>query len=114
MIHQGQRLALGLEAGDHLPRVHAGLDDLERDLAAHGLDLLGHVHDTHAPLADLLQQLVRADDGAGSFDQSVPGDVARRCVRGRLQEAFGPFMGQEQGLDAPPPTRWSPPQARAR
>ena len=29
--------------------------------------LLGHVDDAHAPFADLLQQLVRADDGAGGF-----------------------------------------------
>ena len=46
-------------------RVHARLDDLERDLAAHGLRLLGHVDDAHAAFADLLQQLVAADDSAG-------------------------------------------------
>ena len=34
MVHQGQGLPLGLEAGDDLPRVHAGLDDLEGHLAA--------------------------------------------------------------------------------
>ena len=34
VVHQGQRLPLGLEAGDHLPRVHARLDDLQRDHAA--------------------------------------------------------------------------------
>ena len=45
--------------------VHAGLDDLERDLAADRLLLLGHVDDAHAAFADLLQQLVRADDRAG-------------------------------------------------
>src|SRR5207237_7580317 len=33
VVHHGQRLALGLEAGDHGPRVHAGLDALECDAA---------------------------------------------------------------------------------
>ena len=34
VVHQRQRLPLGLEAGDDLPRVHAQLDDLERDAGA--------------------------------------------------------------------------------
>jgi hypothetical protein len=36
VVHHRQRLALLLEAGDHLARVHAQLDDLERDLARTG------------------------------------------------------------------------------
>ena len=70
MVHQRQRLPLGLEAGDHLPRVHARLDDLERDRPLDRLGLLGHEHDAHAPFADLLQQLVRADDRAGPLGRS--------------------------------------------
>ena len=65
VVHQRQRLPLGLEAGDDLRGVHAGLDDLQRHLAADRLGLLGHVDDAHAAFADLLQQLVGADDGAG-------------------------------------------------
>ena len=53
VVHQGQRLPLGLEPGDHLLRVHARLDDLQRHLAADGRRLLGHVDDAHAPFADL-------------------------------------------------------------
>ena len=34
MVHQGQGLPLGLEAGDDLAAVHARLDQLEGDLAA--------------------------------------------------------------------------------
>ena len=30
MIHHRQRLPLGFETGDHLPRVHSRLDDLQR------------------------------------------------------------------------------------
>ena len=42
-------------------RVHAQLDDLERDAAAHRLLLLGHVDHAAAAFADLLEQLVAAD-----------------------------------------------------
>jgi hypothetical protein len=42
---------------------------LGRDLAAHRFRLLGQVDQAHAALADLLQQLVRADDRAGAFRQ---------------------------------------------
>ena len=36
VVHQGQRLALGLETRHDLRGVHAGLDDLDRDLAVDG------------------------------------------------------------------------------
>ena len=67
MVHHGQRLPLGLEAGHDLLAVHARLDDLERDLALHRLRLLSHPDDAHAAFADLLQQLVRADYRARAF-----------------------------------------------
>ena len=71
MVHQRQGLPLGLEAGDDVARVHARLDDLQRDLAAHGMLLLGHEDQAHAPLADLLHQLVGADHRAGSFGDPI-------------------------------------------
>jgi hypothetical protein len=40
MVHHRQGLPLGLEAGDHLPRIHPRLDDLQR----------------HPPLDRLLEQ----------------------------------------------------------
>ena len=55
VIHHRQGLPLGLEAGDDLRDVHARLDDLEGDLAADGLRLLGHEDGAHAAFADLLQ-----------------------------------------------------------
>ena len=70
MVHHRQGLPLGLEAGDDLPRVHARLDDLQRDGPLDRLGLLGHEHDAHAAFADLLQQLVRADDRAGTSDSA--------------------------------------------
>ncbi len=65
VVHHRQGLAFGFKAGDHLPCVHAGLDDFQGDSTLDGVGLLGHEDDTHAPFADLLQQFVRADDGAG-------------------------------------------------
>ena len=44
-----------------------GLMILRRHLAADGLLLLGHEDHAEAAFADLLQQLVRADQGAGPF-----------------------------------------------
>ena len=67
MVHQRQRLPLGFEAGDDLLGVHAQLDDLERDAAAHRFLLLGHVDDAAAAFADLLEQFVAANPVAGLF-----------------------------------------------
>ena len=68
MVHHGQRLPLGLEPRHHFACVHAGLDDLQRHFAADGLPLRRHVHNAHAPFANLLQQLVGTDLGAGEFE----------------------------------------------
>ena len=67
VVHQGQRLPLGLEARDHLLGVHAQLDDLQGHLAADRLLLLGHVDVAEAAFADLLQELVGADQRADVF-----------------------------------------------
>jgi hypothetical protein len=61
VIHQGERLALGLEAGDDLLRVHAGLDHLHRNAAAEGLGLLRQVHRAHAALPEQLDDVIRPD-----------------------------------------------------
>ena len=67
MVHQRQRLPLGLEPGDDLFGVHPQLDDLEGDLAPHRLVLLRHPHAAHAALADELQKFVGADAHAFTF-----------------------------------------------
>jgi hypothetical protein len=48
MVHECQRLPLGLEAGDDLPRVHPRLDNLEGHLALDGGGLLGNEDDAEA------------------------------------------------------------------
>ena len=70
VVHQGQGLALGLEPGDDLLAIHAGLDDLQGHPAADGMLLLGHEDGAHAPFADLLEQLVRTDDRARTLERS--------------------------------------------
>ena len=68
--------------------VHARLDDLERDLALHGLGLLGHVDDAHAALADLLQELVWANDRARAFAEGDGGLRHRGgsvCLQGQYR-----------------------------
>jgi len=61
VIHERQGLALGLEPRDGVRGVHADLDDLERDFAANGLDLLGAPHLAHAAFPDALDEAVRTD-----------------------------------------------------
>ena len=95
MVHQCERLLLGLEPGNHLLRVHAPLDQLHRYFAADRLFLIGFVHDTHSPFADLTQDAVRADalgGGCGSPGRAnhggcleeleVPTRRAVFCTRG--------------------------------
>jgi hypothetical protein len=86
MIHQRQGLPLGLEAGDHLARIHARLDELQRYLAAHRMMLLGDKHQAHAPFADLLHQLVRTDRGAGPFAHGLV-ERGGRLMSGRFEKA---------------------------
>ena len=77
-----------------------------------GCGLLGHEDRAHAALADLLQQLVRADhacrhDSPGrTAARSAPGAAIERPRGswghgGPVQETAGPLVGVEQGLDLP-------------
>ena len=70
VVHAGERLSLGVEAGEHLLAVHTQLDQLEGHLAAHRLELLGTPDLAHAASAELLEQLVRPDPALdlGAFD----------------------------------------------
>ena len=100
MIHHGQCLALGFEAGNDRLRVHPQFDDLEGDPPAHRFLLLGHIDHAHAAFADLLEELVAANDGTRAFVRpgvqqdglGLPPTLARfqevnfsRVVKGREQ-----------------------------
>ena len=111
VIHHRQRLPLGLEAGDDALRVHAQLDDLERDAAPDGFLLLGHVNHAAATLADHLKQFVTADAIARTFRDggelcAVGSDSAERPGaagsggRGRFQKAAHRILLAQEIVDA--------------
>jgi hypothetical protein len=64
VIHDRQRLTLGVKAGDDLPGVHPQLDHFESNPAAHRLFLLRDVNDATAAFANLLQEFLAADASA--------------------------------------------------
>ena len=77
-----------------------GLMTLSATRRRTGCLLLGHVDDAHPPLADLLEQLVGADELPGRLDRGRWGDqVGRRCGRG-FEEAPGLEVGLDQPLQA--------------
>jgi hypothetical protein len=101
VIHQGQRPALGLEAGDDLLRVHARLDEPERNHALDRLGLLGHPHGAHTAFADMLDQLVRADDGSWDFgSRQCDGRHRTACFRPILQKPARFLVRPQQALDS--------------
>ena len=71
MIHERQRLPLGLESSDDQARIHARLEDFQRHLAPDRLSLLGHVDDAEAPFADLFEQPVWADAGTRNVERQL-------------------------------------------
>jgi hypothetical protein len=100
MVHEGERLPLGLEAGDHVAGVHARLDDLEGHFAADRLLLLGDEDQAEAAFADLLHQPVRADRGADMFLNGL-GDLGGRHRRRQLVERAARLaVGAKQVFDA--------------
>ena len=76
-----------------------GLMSLRATLRWTGCGLLGHPDRAHAAFADLLQQLVRADDRAGALgERLVDGGGHTGGDRG-VQETAGPEVGRDQFLD---------------
>ena len=61
VVHQRQRLALGLQARDDAFRVHPTPDHLERDQTPDRLRLFGEEDFTHPTLAERAHDTVRTD-----------------------------------------------------
>jgi hypothetical protein len=61
MFHDGERLALGLEATENGIIVHAGFDEFEGDFSVHGSGLFGEPDLAHASFAEFSEQLIGAD-----------------------------------------------------
>lgn len=95
VVHDGEGLALGLEAVDDLARGHARLDDLERDVALEGDGLRGEVDGAEPALAEDPLDGVAADAGAGALG---PGGAAGASgVGGGLgHESCRTIVGVEQ------------------
>ena len=118
VVHQGQGLALGLEAGDDLLGIHARLDDLQRDLAMDGPLLLGEEDDAHAALAEPADDRVGPDARAGPLGDRAGrgGGLAIVEVRiplgrglgGGAEEAAGADVGLQQLLDLGADRRLAP------
>ena len=91
VVHQRQGLPLGLEPRHHLAGVHPGLDDLQGDLAADRLFLLGQVDHAHAALAEDRQDPVGTD-----AQRMRPGILPRRNAGPGLR---GWFARLARGLE---------------
>ena len=102
MIHQRQRLPLGLETRQHLPAIHPGLDELQRHSASDRLGLLGHPDRAHAPFADLLQQLVSTGDGRAGRIGGKADDGLEPFRRRGVQQFARLVVRLEKRLDAGP------------
>ncbi len=83
VVHDRQRLPLGVEPRQHGPRVHPRPDQLEGHLPPDRPDLLGEVDGAHAPLAELLAELVPVGDRA-----------SRAARRGRTGRQAAPAAGR--------------------
>ena len=74
MVHECQGLALRLEPGKDVARIHAELDQFERYLAADRPELLGEISRAHPPFANPLADLVTiGDDGVDQVRPSCVG-----------------------------------------
>ena len=81
VVHQGQRLPLGVESSQHRARIHPDLDQLERHLPPDRLGLGGPVDGAHPPLAEDFEQRVPAGDDLAHAGSA--GAVGLRGVRER-------------------------------
>ena len=72
MVHQRQRLPLGLKAGDDLGGVHARFDDLQRNLSVHWPSLLREPDFSHPAFAYELEEAVGT---IVSLDRAVASDA---------------------------------------
>jgi len=81
-----------------LPRVHAELDDFERNFAADRLLLLGHVHAPRPAFANFLQQFGTANAVAGLFGKDCSRDCFSNAARlpTGLEDSVGRCRGFQQ------------------
>src|SRR5262249_37128413 len=103
VIHHGQGLPFGVGAGNHVAGVHSGLDYFERDLAADRLLLLRQEDHPEAAFADLLQQLVGANDSSRGFGHRLVKRRSQHLGRG-LEKTLVLFEYAKQRFNSPAQT----------
>ena len=91
VLHEGQGLALRFKPSDHLPGVHARLDDFEGHLAPDRRLLFGHVDNAKPALADLFQNSV----AAYSRTEELTAFLSVRSQDRGLEKTPGLFLGSE-------------------
>ena len=96
MVHQGECLPLGVEPGQHGTRVHADLDQLERDLAFDRCGLTCPVNGAHPPLAEDFEQRVPAGDDLAHSGSAGPA-AARGDRQCEVRAVGSKFPGRQCG-----------------
>ena len=100
MVHHGQRLAFGIEAGQHRARVHPRLDQLDGHVASDRLPLFGQPDGPHAPFADRFDQLVAPGDHRAGLDLAGRGLCrVHRWIDMPRQQTARIVVGPQQGFD---------------
>ena len=102
MVHHRQRLALGLNPGDHTAGVHAELDHLEGHPATNGLCLFGDIDHAATAFAEFLADLIVRDHIARFLGRRSGQHRRAVWARGRcgLKEFSSVVVRPEQELKA--------------
>ena len=88
MDQTSEDLALLAEAPDHLVRVHATLDHLDRDaMPGDAVNAFGAIDSAHAAATELVDQAIGAD---AFTDRGV--DLVRQCKRGDAERRIEHFI----------------------
>ena len=98
MIHQGQGLPFRLKPCHHRVTIHPRLDHLQSHFPDDRRLLLGHEHHAEAAFADLLEQLVAADDRSRALGHRLVYGGSRRV--GGFEEVAFLLVDFEQSLHA--------------
>jgi hypothetical protein len=98
MIHQSQRLALGLKACNHALSVHARLNNFQGDPTTDRLFLFGHENNPATTFPNLLEQLVPIHPVARLLPNRSFSSPFAYHLWWLFQEISGPVIGPEPSL----------------
>jgi len=96
VVHARERFPFLLEPANDFGRVHADLDDLERDFAMHRLFLLGPPDVAEAAFTDRRDEAERTDAVTGVLGREIDHWNRERHGRGSGQEVVGLDVRRQQ------------------